>query len=268
MTSRPIWEYPTQTVAASLLRDVLARRMCPCCVTHDLLAPNDETREHDARRYTEERKALTCRSCGWWCAYREAYDSSCGTKPDWVIHVVTATGAALQTYGEFPDRQTLMVLQSEIEQHMMGIGASSAWAAMEDATAAILRSFGFDVRVTARTKDGGVDIILDRLSDGPIFVQVKHSRNKVDVRVFRELVGTMVLGGVHKRLLVTSPTFTEGAHALKDTADLRGLPVELVDGERFLSALKLSTRLQAPTLAEVLAVAAPLITLTQEEIQI
>jgi HJR/Mrr/RecB family endonuclease len=161
-----------------------------------------------------------------------------------------------------------MVLQSEIEQHMMGVGTSSAWAAMEDATAAILRSFGFDVRVTARTKDGGVDIILDYSSDDTVFVQVKHSRNKVDVRVLRELVGTMMLGGVHKGLLVTSSTFTEGAHALKDTADLRGLPVELVDGERFLSALKLSTRLQAPTLAEVLAVAAPLVTLTQEEIQI
>jgi hypothetical protein len=237
-------------------------------VTDDLLALNDEAGEHDARRYTEERKALTCGSCGWWFAYREAYDSSCGAKPDWAIHIVTATGAALQTYGEFPDPQTLMVLQSEVEQHMMGVGTSSAWAALEDATAAILRNFGFDVRVTARTKDGGVDIILDHPSDGTVFVQVKHSRNKVDVRVFRELVGPMMLGGVHRGLLVTSSTFTEDVYALKDTANLRGFPVELVDGERFLSALKLSTRLQAPTLAEVLAVAAPLIPLAQEEIQI
>jgi len=265
--SRPIWEYRSNTAAVPVLRDVFAGKRCPCCVETSLLAPSDASSEYDPRRYTEERRALACALCGWWFAYSEAYDSSCGSTPDFAVHVVSATGAALETYA-FPDHQALAVLGDEIDRHMTGAGSSTAWAAMEDATAAVLRSFGYNVRATARSKDGGVDMVLDHRSDASVFVQVKHSKNKVGVGVIRELIGTMVLEGAHKGLLVTSSSFTEAATDLRDASGLRGFALELVDGERFLSALRLTARLEAPTLAEIFAVAGPPVTLIQEEVHV
>lgn len=266
--TRPIWEYRAQTTFAPLLRDVFTRSTCPCCVAVQLLAPSDAASQSDGRRYTEHLEVLTCQSCGWWFACRNVYDSSCGSNPDSAVHVVDAAGAALETYAELLDRATLLLLRDEVEQHIKGRGSSSAWAAFEDATGAILKSFGYRTRVTNRAKDGGIDAILDHPSAGTVFVQVKHSKNKVNVRVLRELVGTMVLHGSKTGLLVTSSTFTEDTHVLKRAYDPRGLAIELVDGERFLSALKLSTRLEPPTFAEVLRIAGSLTSLIYEEVQV
>src|SRR2546427_11988426 len=110
--SRPIWEYRSNTAAVPVLRDVFAGKRCPCCVETSLLAPSDASSEYDPRRYTEERRALACALCGWWFAYSEAYDSSCGSTPDFAVYVVSATGAALETYA-FPDHQALAVLGDE-----------------------------------------------------------------------------------------------------------------------------------------------------------
>ncbi|WP_437953679.1 restriction endonuclease [Sorangium sp. So ce296] len=139
---------------------------------------------------------------------------------------------------------------------------------MEDATAAILRSFGYQARVTARSKDGGVDIILDSSTRGTIFVQVKQSRNKVDVEVFCELVGTMYVEGVHSGMLVTSSRFTGPTKHLAGRAQARGIVVELVDGERFLAALNLCARLRPPTLKDIELVVKSRVVLRDERIEI
>ncbi|WP_437759388.1 restriction endonuclease [Sorangium sp. So ce1389] len=181
---------------------------------------------------------------------------------------ITASGAALERYDGFDDESALSLLQQEVERHLLRHGASKSWATMEDATAAILRSFGYQVRLTARSKDDGVDIILDGSTHGAVFVQVKHSRNKVDVEVFRELVGTMCIEGVHSGMLVTSSRFTGPTKQLADRAQARGIVVELVDGERFLAALNLCARLRPPTLKEISLVVQPRVVLIDERIEI
>jgi HJR/Mrr/RecB family endonuclease len=157
------------------------------------------------------------------------------------------------------------LLKHEIEQHFQGTGKSIAWAALEDTTSSILKEFGYDSRVTARSKDGGVDIILGDEKNDEIYVQVKHSRNKVGVRVLRELVGTMAINSKNRSLLVTSSDFTRGVINEQKAAENKGFVVELVDGNQILSALNLTERLTPPELADIEKVAKSSIQLISEE---
>jgi restriction endonuclease Mrr len=199
-----------------------------------------------------------CPDCGWWLASKDTWDSSCGSVPDRAIRCTRATGAALQRYGSGPTGSSLEQLRDEIELHVRGKGNSDAWAAMEDATLAILNSMGYHVVATTRTKDGGVDVLLEHTSFGRVCVQVKHSKNKIGVRVLRELIGTMCIHSANDGLLVTSSAFTRGTEDERDLAqENAGRVIELVDGRQFLAALNLTSRDKPPTLDEIAAVAEP-----------
>ena len=58
-----------------------------------------------------------------------------------------------------------------------------------------LREFGHSTRETVRSRDGGIDAIVDDSSRGTVIVQVKHTKDKVGVEQFRELIGTMCIHG-------------------------------------------------------------------------
>lgn len=263
---RPIWEYSCSTRSAPILRAALNHRICPCCGKDSPLRQVETASGGDGRRHTENKQVLACRACGWWFAYVETFDSPCFTVPETALHHVHATGAALARYAQFADPTTVRTLRAEVEMHLRRRGTSNDWAAMEDAVAAILAAFGYQVRVTARSKDGGLDAIVDHPARGSVFVQVKHSRNRIGVNTFRELVGTMHLGGAKCGLLVTSSRFTAGARDLVGKSIEVGSPVELVDGERFLAAMNLVTRSAPPTLHDILELAEPNVRIVDREI--
>jgi HJR/Mrr/RecB family endonuclease len=184
---------------------------------------------------------------------------------DRAFRSVYATGAALARYSALLDSEQIILLCKEVKQHLSGRGVSQAWGAMEDATLMILKDFGYQARATARSKDGGVDIILDHPIKGTVYVQVKHSKNKIGVEILRELVGTMCIRGINDALLVTSSGFTKGVQCERDSASNAGKIVELVDGERFIAALNLSSKLHIPDLDEILTVAQPSTLILSEE---
>jgi hypothetical protein len=63
---------------------------------------------------------------------------------------------------------------------------------------------------------------------------------------------------------VTSSSFTKGVYCERDAARASGKIVELVDGERFIAALNLASKL-TPALNDILAVAKPRTTIVWEE---
>lgn len=211
---------------------------------------------------------MRCEFCGWWFVSHDTWDSSCGSLPDYAVRILSATGAALRTFESGPDGQQLAALESEIESHLLGRGSSTAWAVLEDATKGVFREFGYDARVTARSKDGGIDIIVEHSHQGDVYVQVKHTKNKVGVRVLRELIGTMVINGTTNSLLVTSSSFTRGVTKEQALAAQKGFVVELVDGSRLLASLNLTYRRNPPTISEVMAVARPTVELIRDEVNI
>jgi len=188
--------------------------------------------------------------------------------PDRALRNLTATGAALRTFSPGPDEKQLVTLESEIKAHLNGTGPSVAWAALEDATKGIFREFGYQARVTARSKDGGIDVIVDHAEFGEVYAQVKHTKNKVGVRVLRELVGIMAINGATNSLLVTSSDFTRGVAKEQALAAKKGFIVELVDGSHLLASLNLTYRRAPPTLSEVADVAKPDVRLILEEVEL
>ena len=211
---------------------------------------------------------MCCELCGWWFVSRDTWDSSCGSMPDRALRSLAATGAALRTFSPGPDDQQLDMLEREINSHFLGDGTSAAWAALEDVTKGVFREFGYDARVTARSKDGGIDVILDHAKFGDIYAQVNHTKNKVGVRVLRELVGTMAINGATNSLLVTSSGFTRGVTKEQALAAQKGFIVELVDGRRLLASLNLTYRRVPPTLPEVMGVARPNVQLIWDEVEL
>jgi hypothetical protein len=239
---RPIWSYPATTDSEALLASTFRERRCPCCGVGHALAERESRAESRERRNTRTVVAVGCDACGWWLAYEDMWDSSCGSLPNRAIHIVNATGAALQRFAAIPDASALTVLRGEIASHIGGTGPSRSWAMLEDVTKSVLQSMGYEARVTNRSKDGGIDVVFDHRSHGIVFVQVKHNRGKVGVGVLRELVGTMVVRGSEVALLVTSSAFTKGVEVERARAEKAGRRIELVDGQRFLSALNLVER--------------------------
>ena len=253
------WNYQAQTQTEPVLESVFASRQCPCCRSHPQLCPADERQDSDGRRFSESVEVLTCSFCGWWSAFKDMWDSSCGSVPDRALRTVQAGGAALATFSPALDQSQIALLAREIEQHLLGRGSADEWATLEDASAAILREFGYEARGTGRSKDGGVDIVVQHPRGGPtaIYAQIKHTRNKVGVRVLRELIGTMGIHATNSGLLVTSSVFTAGVFRETEMAAQSGFFVELVDGARLLASLRLTYRTAAPTVAEILDVARP-----------
>lgn len=263
-----IWQYNSQTNAKALLLAVFQNSTCPCCEGSPVLFESERKDESDGRRYSKYERAFSCELCGWWFYSRETWDSSCGSNPDVALRNLSVTGAALKRFSTSVSEETLSNLKAEIELHLRKKGSSIEWAALEDITSGILREFGHTPQVTSRSKDGGVDVLFEDTDSAQVFAQIKHSKNKVGVRVLRELVGTMAINGTRKSLLVTSSSFTSGVIKERNQAKKQGFFVELVEGKKFLSALNLTHRLSSPSLSEVSQIANLDTNLIEEEIHL
>jgi restriction system protein len=112
----------------------------------------------------------------------------------------------------------------------------------EQTVKSVFGALGFRAEATAYSRDGGVDVIL-RHGDGTTTgIQVKRSRNPVDVEQIRSLAGALVQGGHTTGVFVTTSRFTRDARQAGETFERRGYPIELIDARRFFEALRVSQR--------------------------
>ena len=95
----------------------------------------------------------------------------------------------------------------------------------ERLVAKVFNKAGYQVKVTGRSGDGGVDIEIKRNSRVGI-VQCKRYEGRVEIEKVRELFGTMVHKKVDIAFLVTSGHFSEGARQF-----IRDKPINLIDGQ-------------------------------------
>ncbi len=117
---------------------------------------------------------------------------------------------------------------------------SMAWQLFEDTVGSVFAGLGYKARVTARSDDGGIDVILDGPDDRTIGVQVKRYRNSIKAAQIRELAGALVLNGLTEGVFVTTSSFQQGAEEAAKLAAARGIPVRLLDAKRFYEALKIA----------------------------
>jgi hypothetical protein len=82
----------------------------------------------------------------------------------------------------------------------------------EELIADIWKRFGYDVELTAQTRDGGRDIVAIKQAEANLRVLIEckryDRRRKVGVGIVRELYGVKVDEGASKAILATTSTFS------------------------------------------------------------
>lgn len=111
-------------------------------------------------------------------------------------------------------------------------------SAFEDLVGRLLAAIGFEeVEVTARSRDGGIDVRGTLVIGGAIktrlAVQVKRWRQNIQSPVIRQVRGS--LGAHEQGLVITTSDFSKGAREQAERADVK--PVGLMNGEQLVALM-------------------------------
>ena len=112
----------------------------------------------------------------------------------------------------------------------------------EEVVTSVYKDLGYQARITARSGDGGIDVILDGPNDSVVGIQVKRSKNKIKAEHIRSFAGALCLNGMTQGIFITTSTFQPAAERSAMLAQIRGIPIELVDAERFFDSLGIAQR--------------------------
>ena len=105
----------------------------------------------------------------------------------------------------------------------------------EDLVADLFRAMGLQTQTTARSRDGGVDVIAtdpDPIRGGRMVIQVKRYESTIPPAVIRDLYGTVLHEGAIKGILVTTAGFGPGTYQFAE-----GKPLSLIDGTELVALL-------------------------------
>jgi len=100
-------------------------------------------------------------------------------------------------------------------------------AEFEEVTAEIFRQKDYKAKVTGKTGDLGIDVILSKNGE-KIGMQCKHYKDPIGPSMIREFVGALEGEGLKKGFFVTTSHFTSGA---KEAAQRTNLNLELINGQ-------------------------------------
>ncbi len=130
------------------------------------------------------------------------------------------------------------------------------WHLFEILIADVYRHLGFEPRLTARSRDGGYDIMLVERSSGErAIVEVKkYARHRrVGISVVDRVLGVQLRTGIPRAKIVTTSSFTGPAKqaATQAIAQVSALDLELVGATELLKALEVYNE-SLPPLWEVL----------------
>ncbi|HBF31826.1 restriction endonuclease [Rhizobium sp.] len=137
---------------------------------------------------------------------------------------------------------TLDELGSHLKKRLSDI-YSLSWQRFEDLTADLFRrAFNCEVVQTARSKDGGADLLLLARKGGEIEAIVECKKyaedKKIGIRLVRELAGVCVDLDVKRATLLTTASFTSGARAGSERYRSRGFEINLADATQILAWLQ------------------------------
>jgi hypothetical protein len=111
-----------------------------------------------------------------------------------------------------------------LEQHWKSLRG----VAFEQELAHLYEKLGYEVQVTPATRDGGVDLILERDGTSTI-VQCKGHDKPVGVRAARELYGTLMDSHAHRAILACPVGFTPGVLSFVEDK-----PIDLVSADELV----------------------------------
>lgn len=193
---------------------------------------------------------FACKSCGWWIVLRERQilddqdldNVYCGGFWDVVVKYEFVS-AQLRELDIITSSEPLEEIRRYLEFKYERRFEMSP-RLFEEVVADVFRSIGYSTQVTGYQGDGGIDVILTRSSNDTIGVQVKRYKNRISVENIRAFLGAIVLKGYTKGVFITTSSFQSGCQSIADKAAKMGFPIELIDGDRFLTLM--GTKKRAP----------------------
>jgi len=259
-----IWEYSSLETAREVIQAGLATPTCPFCQTPlDSLPLRLDRNRTDARIVIDQYEKISvdaCSTCGWWRAaserltnhWRESGRVGADGKR-WLSSEQTRRGmiARLRVFSAqdidvpLEDVRSFLVANDELRFEIHP-------RIFEEVVADVFRDLGFHARVTAYSGDGGIDVVLDGPDESMIGVQVKRYKNTISVEPIRALTGALFNRGYTAGIFVTTSDYQKGAHSEATMSTLRGIPVVLINGTRFLEALGIAQRKKYVDKEEVL----------------
>ena len=210
----------------------VASRVCIYCQNPLVRLPAERFEVGDKRLFVQ---LSFCALCGWWTVYRVHQ----GEHPE--IPQIEGYSGTIGCIKEL-DVTDISAPLKEVRQYFLARRDSIYDAhpkLLEDVVCSIFKDLGWTARVTAYSRDGGIDVILDEPSGSTVGIQVKrYGQNKrIEAEQIRSLAGALMLGGHTKGIFVTTSRFRKGAVATAEGFCELGCPIELMDAERFLEAL-------------------------------
>ena len=174
----------------------------------------------------------SCPVCGWWDVSKTV---ELGTR--WQIwQIIFRTEGVLKAL-DFTD---IRLPIEEVRQYLAArYEARSALhpRVFEGVVASVFRSLGYESRLTAYTRDGGLDVVLQGPGKEIIGVQVKRTERRISVEQIRSFAGAMLLGGASRGIFVTTSAFSLDSMVSTRRYLEKGLAIELMDATAFREAL-------------------------------
>ena len=181
-----------------------------------------------------------CQACGWWNL--ESYTSS--TTPVLGANFDCESSETRYAHGTIRnlDVTDIRTPLAELTRYLVArwdrVGEVNP-ALVEQTVAAVFRNADFDVEITARSGDGGIDLVLLR---GPrsqrVGVQVKRNKRRVEAEQVRAFAAALRLKDMKYGIFVATGGYRSGAQSVVQLATLKDLAyIELRDGAWLLEEL-------------------------------
>lgn len=191
----------------------------------------------------EEYSFDICKTCGWWKVIRTRYTDGIDTKSG----AIASLKELDLTDVRIPINEVRDYLCAKFEKRF-----SLHPRVLEETVGSVFKDHGYEVTVTGRTGDDGIDVILRR-DDREIGVQVKRVKGSIQVEQIRSLAGALILSNFTEGIFITTSTFQRGAQGTVDRylTCQRPVSIKLIDALRFYDALKLAQRYLPRILEEI-----------------
>jgi len=180
-----------------------------------------------------------CAMCGWWTKkrtvivyFKDTINTNCYA--DGVV-------GSLREFDISDQSSTIEEIRSYLAVKYDERFHIDPWK-FEEVVSSVYKHLGYDTRVTARSGDGGIDVVLDGPGNTLVGVQVKRYRNKIKVEQIRSFAGALLLNGMTRGVFVTTSRFQSGANEVARLYKLKGIAIELIDAEKFYQALGIAQR--------------------------
>lgn len=236
-----IWQY--QDVGFELLNK-FDSTCCPFCNEKLISLFNKKFDYWGDQKFGLKSKSsnvLICQICGWWKALSTKIDvSDSGSELPLTVIQENGAFAILKNFNTrdinapIADIRSFLLAkyESRFDIHPR---------LFENTVADVFRNLGYSTTITAYSSDGGIDVILQD-NNGEIGIQVKRYRSTIMVEQIRALVGALVFRGYNRGIFVTTSKFSFGARNSIIEFSKRGYIIDLINSEKFFSALKITQR--------------------------